>query len=374
MLQSGVYRRVLWKKRILEWLRRISIFSGGLLFLATLVFVVQSGSSRQLVRMLSDQQFPFQALLLEGASGLSQPERGTLDQARQQGSSLGMFLFTGVNMADARTFFLSYFTPPPQGPAWIGWAYNPRDPEFEGQVVDHNPTPGSGTGSLPPNSGSNVPSSSGEAGQGEIPAGKATSVLVGIYHTHNGESYAGDGGPDRKKGEGDVVTVGETLKQSLLKNGIDTVHALDINDAYDFMQAYSHSYNTATTLLKRYPNIRLLFDIHRDGLPPGVNKLTTTIKGQEAATVMIVIGQRNPHWEVNEKLAQELIQLGNQMYPGLFESQLSYAADARYNENLSDGSLLLEVGSQLNTLAEANRAATAAGDVIASWLRNHPGG
>lgn len=364
MLSDGVYRRTLLKRAILEWLRRIGLVLGGLFFLASVILAVQNGSSKQLIRLLSEQRFPFEAFILEGVPGYSQPERGRLDEVRQQGVSLGMFLLTGVNISDARTFFLSYYSPPPQGPAWIGWAYNPKDPEYEGPIENEPADNNFGNGGT---SVSQDPSSE----QVPLPS-QVKGVLVGIYHTHNSESYTGGGGPERKPGEnGDVVTVGETLKQALVKNGIGAVQSTMIHDAADFMKAYSKSVNTATYILKDYPGIRILLDIHRDGLPPGVSKSVTDIKGKKAAKVLIVIGKKNPHWDKNAELAKELIQLGNTKYPGLFASKISYADDARYNQHLSDGGLLLEIGSQLNTLEEANNSAQAVAEILADWLKVH---
>jgi len=360
-------REELWrtKKRFRVW--PAGIWAQGLilglficLFLAGLVYAVQEGSSGQLIKVLREQQFPLDALLLEGAPGYMQPKRAYLTGVRQQGLALGMFLLTGVNMVDARTYFLSYYMPPPQGPAWLGWAYNPRDPEREGPVEEDQAGEGSAT---PP---------AAENGSGVSPRLEGK-VLVGIYHTHNAESYAGDGGPERRQGaNGDVVTVGEVLQQELEKNGIGTVHSEKIHDAADFMKAYSESIKTATQILQENPGLKVLIDLHRDGLPPGMSKSTVNIQGEAAAKIMIVIGKKNPHWQKNEKIARELIEIAQKKYPGLISANISYAADARYNQHLADGALLLEFGSQLNTLQEAKASAAAFAKVLAEWLKQAP--
>lgn len=340
------------------WAQIMLVVLFGLIFAMGLFYSIEKGSSRQLVTLLLKQSFPFDALILEGVPGYSQPERARLNEVRGQGLSLGMFLLTGVNIADARTFFLSYFSPPPQGPAWLGWAYHPNDPEYEGKL---EPIPEEMNG-VDPDS----------AAPPSYPKDGKRRVLVGIYNTHNSESYAGNGGPERRQGEnGDVVTVGETLKKALENNGIGTEHSLQIHDAADFMTSYSRSVKTAEKLLKDYPTIRILLDLHRDGLPPGVAKSTVTVKGKEVSRVLFVIGQKNPHWQKNEQLAKELIAIGEKKYPGLFVPTISYASDARYNQHLSDGALLMEFGSQLNTLTEAEGAAEAVADVLSEWLKVH---
>jgi len=357
LLRSHTYE---WKKPwrfwpTAQWARTIILTLAGLMFLAGTIYALEQGSSRQLVRLLTAQRFPLEVFLLEGAPGYSQPERTRLEQTRANGSALGMFLLTGVNISDARTFFLSYYAPPPQGPAWLGWAYQPGDPEFEGPILEPLAV--------------ETPAEPEEQSPQPVPAG-SKEVLVGIFHTHNAECYAGDGGPEHLTGQnGDVVKVGESLQTSLVQNSINVVHSTTIHDGQDFMKAYSESLKTATGLRQDYPALQVLLDIHRDGLPPGMNKATVTIKGKEVSQVMIVVGKKNPHWQENEQFAQELIMIGEEMYPGLFEKNISYATDARYNQHLSNESLLLEVGSQLNTLAEAEGAAEAVGDVLAEWFK-----
>lgn len=360
MLREDYYHRQnkirVW--RFKELARGILLGIVSCLVLLGLIYAIKSEGSGQLVRLLTKQSFPFEAVLMEGIPGYSQPERARLDQVRSQGVAVGMFLLTGVNVSDPRTFFLSYFSPPPEGPVWLGWAYNPNDPEFEGPILEPIdpgvPKPGDNAAAIPP----------------PAAAPGAKGVLVGIYNTHNSESYAGDGGPERQQGEnGDVVTVGETLRKALEQNGIGAVHSLKIHDAVDFMKAYGESVKTATQLIKDYPSLKVLIDVHRDGLPPGVLKSTVKVKGQEVSKVLIVIGKKNPHWQKNEAFAKELMALGDKKYPGLFSENISYAADARYNQHLSDGGILLEFGSQLNTLQEANGAAEAVAEILADWLK-----
>jgi stage II sporulation protein P len=350
-------KKIIRVRRLKDWARGFFIILVSCLVLLGFVYSIKTESSGQLVRFLTQQSFPFEAILMEGIPGYSQAERARLDQIRNQGAAVGMYLLTGVNVADPRTFFLSYFSPPPEGPVWLGWAYNPNDPEFEGPIlepIENTPKPVETPSVIPPS--------------GSDPNKKE--VLVGIYNTHNSECYAGDGGPERRQGEnGDVVTVGETIRKSLEQDGIGAVHSLNIHDAVDFMKAYGESVKTAAQMIKDNPSIKLMIDVHRDGLPPGVSKSTVTVKGREVSRVLIVIGKKNPHWQINDALAKELISLGNKKYPGLFEESISYAADARYNQHLSDGGLLLEFGSQLNTLEEANGAAEAVAEILSGLLK-----
>lgn len=363
MLRDDFYQRNkknfrIWNIR--EWARGLLLGIVSSLIIVGLIYAIQSGSSRQFVGFLTQQSFPFEGLIMEGVPGYSQPERARLDLLRNQGAAVGMFLLTGVNVADPRTFFLGYFSPPPQGPIWLGWAYNPDDPEFEGPILE------------PIESDTQKPEEEAASPPAPAPAPipGAKGVVVGIYNTHNSECYSGDGGPERRTGEnGDVVTVGETLKKDLEQNGIGSVHSSQIHDAVDFMKAYSKSVKTATQMLKDYPDIKILLDIHRDGFPSGVPKRTVIVNGREVTQVLVIIGKMNPHWQKNEALAKELMALGEKKYPGLFAPKISYALDARYNQHLSNGGLLLEFGSQNNSLSEANGAADAVAEIIADYLK-----
>ena len=360
MLRGELYypHKRRWGKSIVPMFRGVLFVFLTILFLALFIYALEKGTSRHLVRVLAQQSFPFEVMLLEGIPGYSQPERENLAKIRTQGIALGTFLLTGVNIHDARTFFLSYFSPPPGGPAWLGWAYNPGEPEYEGEISEPEEI-------LPqpyPEQGNQEPFPQNDWLNDQ--------VLVGIYHTHNSESYAGDGGGERDEtGDGEILAVGQALQESLERNGIRAVHALDIHDTEDFNKAYSKSVYTALTLVNNYPSMKLLLDLHRDGLPPGVNKATVTVKGKEVGRVLIVIGQRNPHWEKNEAIAKELIAYGEEHFPGLFFPRISYATDARYNQHLMDGAILLEIGSQLNTLEEAKGTAELLGNLIADWLK-----
>jgi len=331
----------------------LKTLSAGLIIVALVLAVgwaIKHGGSRQLVHLLLKQEFPLEVILLEGAPGLSAPERQIVVQTRKQAVTMGMYLLTGVNISDHRTFFLSFFSPPPNGPERISWAYSPKDPEFEGPVLDPLPP------QLPPQDPPNRRFDSEE-------------ILVGIYHTHNSESYTGDGGEDHAKdGQGEILKIGEVIAAKLNENGIRTVHSRTDHEQGDFNTAYSRSYETVMALLEQYPSMQLLFDIHRDGRVPGMAKSTVKVNGRDSAQIMIVIGQKNPDWEKNEQFAQELIALAENKYPGLIRTKVYHAADARYNQHLTQWALLLEIGSQLNTLEEAVVAAEAFADVLTDWV------
>jgi stage II sporulation protein P len=349
--RSGERRSPMAAKKVIQSVFALALTLGAFIFMAS------GGRMGQIVNVLSAHQFPFEIILLEGIPSLSQPKYDYLMESRAQTMTLGLFLLTGVNIADQRTYFLHYLSPPQEGPAWLGWAYSPRDPEMEGTPQD--------TPEHPPG-GSDSPYTPSKP---EHPVAPGT-VLVGLYNTHTSESYTGNGGKERAdKGErGDISALTKAFASELNARNIPTVHDPSVNDTV-FSQSYVSSQTIARGLLKQNPDIRLLLDIHRDGLPQAVGRRTTKINGKDTARIMIIIGQRHDNWTVNDKLAQRIIQIGEAKYPGLFLPRVHYAADARYNQHLSPGALLFEVGSQLNTLEEAMNALGPLADVLKQCLQ-----
>lgn len=185
-----------------------------------------------------------------------------------------------------------------------------------------------------------------------------------IVHTHTSEGYLLDIKNLNKPGiEGytsdpryNVVRVGEELKQNLIKNyGIETIHNGTVHDS-NFNAAYGKSLSTVESILKSYPSIRMVIDLHRDGL--GENKKLRTavnIDGKSAARVMFVVGTNqnlnHANWKENFKLAIKLHEKLNEQHPGLTRPiDLSYN---RYNQHMSNGALIMEIGGDGDTLDEA---------------------
>lgn len=323
-----------------------------ILLLAIFLFFIYSNFTQQsfkhLIELLNEKSFPFEFLILEGVPGLSQPELAYIREVKNKALGLGLYFLTGVNISDPRTFFLSFYAPPKEGLPWLGLAYHPDNPEMEGPILEPLDNPFY-----------NEPA----------PITSKEDVLIGIYHTHNAESYAGNGGRDREiRGEnGDIVETGKLLAAVLNQKGVRTIHSAEIHDEI-YIESYDRSYRTAKKMLEENPTIRLLIDVHRDGIPPEIGKSIVRIEGVAVAKIMIVVGQKNPNWQKNVQIAEEIIRTANQEYPGLFFPNIRYASEARYNQHLTDGALLLEIGSQLNTKEEALAAMEPLADVLKAYL------
>ncbi len=186
-----------------------------------------------------------------------------------------------------------------------------------------------------------------------------------IFHTHTTESYIKDlteltnkDIPNRSTDERyNVVRVGEELAQNLRKKyNIEVIHNGTIHDQPDYNSSYAKSFKTVEQILRSYPSIKVVLDIHRDGAGDGKLRTVTKVGDKNAAQCMFVVGTSayglsHPDWKENLNLAVKIQEKLNSKYPGL--TKPIYISKYRYNQHLSTGALIIEVGGDGNTLDEA---------------------
>lgn len=203
--------------------------------------------------------------------------------------------------------------------------------------------------------------------------------VILIYHTHTTESYLNgytgfyytdedfkNSDPDRS-----VVTVGEALQEALAEYGIIAIHDTTIHDSPVYSGSYSRSLETIEANLEEYPSIQITIDIHRDSITASDGtkyKPTTTIDGQDAAQIMIIAGSDPTgelgfeNWEDNLIFATKIQSTATEMYEGLMRPMMF--CQRVYNMNVTTGSILLEIGNEVNTFAEAKYSAQLIADVL----------
>ena len=143
------------------------------------------------------------------------------------------------------------------------------------------------------------------------------------------------------------------------EKGIGVVHDKTIHDYPSYSGSYQRALETTMAQLEEHPSIKIILDIHRDGFIYGDGsklKTATTIKDEGTSKVMLVVGtnQRglyHPNWRENLKLAAHLQQRLDMNCPGL--TRPIDIREERFNQHVSTGSLLIEVGSNGDTLEEA---------------------
>ncbi|MCR4435427.1 MAG: stage II sporulation protein P [Clostridiales bacterium] len=199
-----------------------------------------------------------------------------------------------------------------------------------------------------------------------------------IYHTHTTESYLRKLSDLNKKNVSNrtqdprynVVRVGEELAQIFRKKyGIEVIHNGTIHDYPNYNYSYSNSLNTITKILKSYPSIQMTLDIHRDALGVDGKKLraVTKINNKNVAQIMFVVGTdqgklSHPNWRENLKLALKLQEELNAKYPNL--AKPIDLSKNRYNEHVTLGSLIVEIGGDGNTLDECLESTKYLAEVI----------
>ena len=132
-----------------------------------------------------------------------------------------------------------------------------------------------------------------------------------------------------------------------------------IHDYPSYNGAYKSSLETVQKILKD-KKYDFVIDIHRDAISSNYNfRPTVEINGESVAKLMFVIGTnssglKHDEWMENLKLAIMIQNRAEEMYPGLFrELNLS---KSRYNQHVSNGAMIIEVGATGNTLEEAKNS------------------
>lgn len=212
-------------------------------------------------------------------------------------------------------------------------------------------------------------------GPAPIPAATTGSKkVVFIYHTHNRESWLSETNVTPETNAVDhptrnITLVGKKLAEELNAKGIGAeVNTDDFYSRAPYTMAYAESLKDVKAAVQANRDIHYFFDLHRDQQPR--EKTTATIKGKNYARVFFVIGLRNKNYEKNTQFARELHNLIEEKYPGLSRGVTEKSAkggNGEYNQSISPGSLLIEIGGTANSLQECYNTAAALADVFADY-------
>ncbi len=201
-----------------------------------------------------------------------------------------------------------------------------------------------------------------------------------IYHSHSQETFA-----DSREGveEDTIVGVGEYLTKILTEQyGYQVIHLkeqfdlaggeLDRSSAYDYARGYLEDF------LQENPDIQVVIDLHRDGVPEN-RRLVTEINGKPTAQILFYNGLSytvntgaldylpNPYLEDNLAFSFQLEYQAAQDYPEFYRG--IYLAGYRYNLHFRPRSILLEAGAQTNTVQEVKNAMEPFADVLDKVLQ-----
>ena len=207
-------------------------------------------------------------------------------------------------------------------------------------------------------------------------------VQVLVYHTHtceryltedNGEYYS-DYYPRSTDGDLGVSAVGEKIVETLKAHGIGAVHDTTLHDYPSYEGSYARSWETVCAYKEKYPSIKVTIDLHRDSMTTdeGVKyKPTFEHDGEKAAQIMIMAGCDGEggfdFWDENLIFAMQLQKKCEDLYPDMTRP-LNFG-EYTYNMNFNNGSLLIEVGTEVNTVEEAVRSGEFLGAALSDLLR-----
>lgn len=200
-------------------------------------------------------------------------------------------------------------------------------------------------------------------------------VQILVYHTHSQEAYI-----DSVKGDAStsIVGVGEHLCDILrTQYGFNVLHHTGQYDVESRDYAYSNAMKGLEQVLAENPTIEVIIDLHRDETNADT-KLVTTVQNKTMAKFMFFNGLcytnelgalnnlPNPYVQDNLSFAFQMQLAAEQYYPGL--TRRIYLKGYRYNLHYRPKSLLIELGSQTNTLEEAMNSCDPLAHIIAMVL------
>ena len=188
-----------------------------------------------------------------------------------------------------------------------------------------------------------------------------TSPQILIVHTHGSEAYA------MPKGQSytatgtyrtadtayNVVRIGDEIASVLSSYGLSIVHDRILYDDPLYDGAYERSAAGISDYLEKYPSITYVLDIHRDAVQDSSGQQYKLITKEDAhcAQISLIMGSNNDHWQENLKLAIATSAAVTDLSPTAMRPIT--LRNSNYNQHLTSGSLLVEIGAAGNSLDEA---------------------
>jgi len=187
-----------------------------------------------------------------------------------------------------------------------------------------------------------------------------------IMRTHGTESYTMESGWEYAESDYarttdnnyNMIRVGDALAEAFEAYGLTVLHDTALHDYPSYTGSYTRSAEAVEKHLAEHPDIAIVIDLHRDAIGDGETTYKTEahLPGKKSAQIMLLAGTgenglSHPNWQENLKLALFLQERAAAQYPGLMRPV--NICKERYNQQLTTGSIIIEVGSNGNTLAEA---------------------
>ena len=187
-----------------------------------------------------------------------------------------------------------------------------------------------------------------------------------IYHTHTYEAYQQDEKDAyaqlekwRTKDEKhNVIAVGRALCAGLEAIGFEVTHDTTAFEPPTMNAAYARSLTMLEARKQAGEQYDLYIDLHRDAIASSsAIKRTVSVGGTEIARFMVLIGQgttggyaEKPDWLMNKRIADQITASLNTQIDGLARDVK--VKTGRFNQHVDDCCVLIECGTNWNTLQE----------------------
>lgn len=207
--------------------------------------------------------------------------------------------------------------------------------------------------------------------------------VVLIYHTHAEEAYRQtpdytyeETGPETYKTldkTRSVAALGELLKAALEERGFTVIHDDTDVEPPEIRSAYSRSLE----VMEKYPEALVYIDLHRNTANVKMRRDdVAVIDGRRCARMFFVVGtavgtyegeyDTDHDWQRNYALAKAVTERLRAVDPGLAtDIRLKVG---RYNQHVSPYCMLIELGHNANTFADAENSIPYLADALAATL------
>lgn len=198
--------------------------------------------------------------------------------------------------------------------------------------------------------------------------------LVYIYNSHQLENYNAENlsiygiTPN-------VLMASYLLKEKLNENGISSI--VEDTNLTEFLELnnwnHASSYKASRIFMldkqNTYKSLKYYIDIHRDSV--GKSLSTKEINGKSYARILFVIGLEHKNYQKNLDLAENINTLFDKYYPGLSRGILKKEGqnvNGIYNQDISSGAMLIEVGGVDNNIDEVLNTINAISDILTKYI------
>ncbi len=189
--------------------------------------------------------------------------------------------------------------------------------------------------------------------------------LVMVIHTHTSEKYFAEDG--KQSVFDSVVSVGDELNTRLNSLGLTSIHCTVIHDSGE-QNAYLSARETIKTMLKIYPSIRYIIDLHRLELYENDTPIKTVSGTKDCSAQIRLSVSSESGWLWQEDLSLALALRRELNGSGDRICMPTVLSPSRYNSDLSEYYIMADIGSCGNTADEARAAARRLAEAMAEVI------